>query len=244
MRTSLLLATLASASLYACAARHDTPTQREPQASNYPPPVSQPHDDAMDDADADGHASNDAEVLAYLTALDQHEIKAAHDALQKQLPPAVQDYAQMMVDQHGQHLEATRQVGETIGLQPLETQDVDAFADRAMRKREELAALDGQAFADAYLSAMVEGHAEALEMIDDELEVAASNATLKQHLADTRTAVAMHLDHARRIQGGYDGQADAKPEGQIPPVGEADDNKDVENAEGTHPLVHEGKDDE
>lgn len=252
MRTSLLIASIASVSLFACRAKtHETPTEREPQSSNYPRPTSGIEEEDVDataGVDIDGRASNDAEAIAFLNALDYHEIKAAADAQRKTLPPDVMEYARMLYAAHSENLATTQRVTETLGLSPLETDDVNAFEDRTLRKRESLAALEGDAFAEAYVAAMVEDHAEGLEMIDDELLQVATSDSLRQHLTQVRGHVAAHLEGAKSLQAGFDGQADGapedKPEGVIPPVAEDDADVDVQESEGTHPVVHEGRDDE
>jgi len=43
-------------------------------------------------------------------------------------------------------------------------------------------------------------HTKALAMIDGQLLPGAKNALLRQHLTKTRTAVASHLEQARRLQ--------------------------------------------
>lgn len=67
----------------------------------------------------------------------------------------------------------------------------------AARKR--LAALDGDAFAAAWLEAMVKGHEDALTKIDALLPTA-THEGVGRHLRDTREAVAAHLDTARELQ--------------------------------------------
>jgi putative membrane protein len=58
----------------------------------------------------------------------------------------------------------------------------------------------GEAFGKAYIEAMIKGHGEVLEMIDNQLLKDADNAALKKHLTEARGDVAKHLDEAKKIQ--------------------------------------------
>ena len=51
------------------------------------------------------------------------------------------------------------------------------------------------------MTAMVNGHRDALQIIDNELLPSVSdNQQLKQHLTQTRAAVAKHYAHAQQLQ--------------------------------------------
>ncbi len=47
---------------------------------------------------------------------------------------------------------------------------------------------------------MVEGHTEALEMIDNKVLNTASNDALKNHLNETRGTVIQHLEMGKKLQ--------------------------------------------
>ena len=61
--------------------------------------------------------------------------------------------------------------------------------------------LDGE-FAAAYLAAMIKGHTEVLDMIDNQLLKRAANDAVKAHLTETRGSVAKHLAAAKQLQAG------------------------------------------
>jgi putative membrane protein len=65
-----------------------------------------------------------------------------------------------------------------------------------------LKALDGAAFAQAYVAAMVKDHTEALRALDTQLIPAASTPAVVTHLQTTRHHVADHLEAAKRLQSG------------------------------------------
>lgn len=80
--------------------------------------------------------------------------------------------------------------------------EVAAMREKHDAERERLLALEGEAFATAWLDAMVKGHEEALAKLDNELIPAASDAGVRQHLQDTRAAISRHLDTGRSLQSG------------------------------------------
>lgn len=67
-------------------------------------------------------------------------------------------------------------------------------------QREQLAQLDGEAFEEAWVEAMVMGHQEALTKLDSELIPSASDSRVRDHLQTTRKAIAGHLETARNLQ--------------------------------------------
>lgn len=75
-----------------------------------------------------------------------------------------------------------------------------AMRDRHEAERARLAALDGEAFATAWVDAMAKGHEEALAKLDEELIPGAADDDVARHLRDTRSAIAEHLDTARALQ--------------------------------------------
>jgi putative membrane protein len=53
---------------------------------------------------------------------------------------------------------------------------------------------DGRDFDTAYLDAMIKGHTEVLNMIDNQFLKTAKNEALKAHLTETGGHIAMHLE--------------------------------------------------
>lgn len=158
--------------------------------------------DGMDqpgmDADAAGGAQGEA--LALVMAVDQHEIAAAEQARDKDLPADVAEYAEMLHTEHSQNLEADRQLAQDSGISPATTDKVTAQKEKGEAELDRLADLEGEAYADAYVDAMVTGHTEALAMIDDQLLPAATDPALQAHLTATRGHIANHLERGEALQ--------------------------------------------
>ena len=113
----------------------------------------------------------------------------------------VKDYAMMLHKAHGKNLGASLQLGQKIGVTPMETSDVDKFRVKGAGELAALIPLDGNDFEGAYLDAMIQGHTEVLKMIDDQLLPSAKDAALQAHLKTTRNDVAQHLEKAKQLKG-------------------------------------------
>jgi len=153
---------------------------------------------AMGNADAKG----DAEILGLVGAVNDNEIVAAMEAGKKKLSQPVADYAKMLHMEHGMNLEKTLMLGQKINVTPLETAEVDKLRVKGAGELAMLVPLDGEKFAAAYLAAMIKGHTEVLDMVDNQLLKRASNEAVKAHRTETRGSVAKHLAAAKQLHAG------------------------------------------
>jgi len=138
-----------------------------------------------------------ADALAMLMAVNEHEIAAADQALAKNVTGAVRDFAQMMKTDHGKNLTDTTKLGGAASTSPA----VKTLKDKGEADLRTLDAQSGKAYEKAYIDAMVKGHTDALAMIDGTLLPAATDTNIRQHFTTTRAAVARHLEKAKEIQG-------------------------------------------
>lgn len=138
-----------------------------------------------------------ADALAMLMEVNEHEIAAADQALGKNVTGAVRDFAQMMKTDHGKNLADTTRLGGAASTAPA----VKTLKDKGESDLRTLDAQSGKAYEKAYIDAMVKGHTDALALIDNTLLPAATDANIRQHFTTTRAAVARHLDKAKEIQG-------------------------------------------
>lgn len=134
------------------------------------------------------------DALGVLNAINEHEIATAQQALDKGVTADVEAFARMMLEQHTDNQQKTAALG------------ADGTGKDAVKQRKageaglaKLAAMSGPAYARAYMDAMVEGHAEALSVLDSKLIPQATTPAVQTHLAETREAVAHHLARAREI---------------------------------------------
>jgi putative membrane protein len=141
------------------------------------------------------------EALALLNLVNDHEIKTAEQAKSKKVTGDVAAYADMMKAEHTKNMAATKALLDKNGGAP--TADTATMSDMKAKgeaEMQQLAALEGDAYAKAYIDAMVNGHQDVLTKLDSMLIPAATDAAVKQHLQTTRDAVQKHLDRAKEIQ--------------------------------------------
>ena len=142
----------------------------------------------------------DAEVLAFVNAVNVNEILAASEAQKKKIGQPVMDYAKMLHTEHGANMAKTAQLGQSINVTPSITKAVDAVMKKGAGELATLIPMDGKDFETAYIDAMIKGHTEVLDMIDNQLMKIAKNDMLKAHLTETRGHVAMHLEQAKKLK--------------------------------------------
>ena len=144
-------------------------------------------------------ATGDAEIISKLVAINQHEINTAKLAEKKKLSPRVQEFAQMMREEHDRNLRDTQDLARRIGVSPRDTAQVSDMKKKSSAELKSLKSLDGEQFETKFIESMVSGHEAVLRELDTSI-AAAQNADLKQHLQTTRERVAMHLAEAQRLE--------------------------------------------
>lgn len=153
-----------------------------------------PQTPSTDMANAATATHGDGFALGLLATIDQNEIDAARQAREKKVTGEVLAYADMMEKEHGMNLAKTQSLGATMS-----DPAIDAMKAKGKSELDALAAKSGTDYEKAYITAMVNGHQEALDAIDGKMMPAATRDDVKQHLADTRKAVEMHLAKAKEI---------------------------------------------
>jgi predicted outer membrane protein len=148
----------------------------------------------------DVKAMGDAEVLAFVIAVDDNEVLAAAEAQKKEISKEVKDYAKMIHTEHGKNQKTVMGLGQKIKSTPTDTKAVDELRVKGAQELSQLVPLDGKEFEKAYMDAMVKGHQDVIAMIDGQLIPATKNSELKKQLMDTREHVSMHLEKAKEIQ--------------------------------------------
>lgn len=151
-------------------------------------------------ADKASNTMTSAEIgsLATVAAVDKNEILLGVIALNKKLNSDINDFANMMIDQHGSNM--TQILSMVNNGHSLTGGEADKLASDGKKEMMKLGAMNGDAFATAYVDAMVKGHEAVLKMIDDQLMKTAKTEEIKNFLTDTRAAVANHLEHAKKLQ--------------------------------------------
>lgn len=141
-------------------------------------------------------AGSQADALALLVALNEHEIAAADQAVGKNVTGKVREFADMMKVDHARNLADTTKLGAAVSTAPA----VTAMKAKGEADLRALGGNSGAAYERAYMDAMVQGHADALALIDGTLLPAATDAKVRDHFTATRGAVAAHLERAKEIR--------------------------------------------
>jgi putative membrane protein len=172
-----------------------TPSSSPNRDVTAPEPTS-PVDMTANSPTASTGTVSQADALAMMVAVDEHEIAAVDQAIGKKVSGKVRDFADMMKVDHSRNLVDTTKLGAA---------ESTATPVTLLRQKgeSELRMLDGKSGKDyesAYVDAMVKGHTEALSMIDNTLLPAATDTKVRDHFTATRTAVARHLEKAKELQ--------------------------------------------
>jgi len=143
---------------------------------------------------------HDAEIIAFVMAIDDHEINAADEAMKHNLSAPVSDYAKMLKDHHEQNKSDMQKMADSMSVTPNESKMVMDFKATGDKKLAKLAATTpDDKFEHAYVDAMINGHKEALGKVDSFIKQA-NNADLKKSLTDFRKTVKDHLDQAEKLK--------------------------------------------
>lgn len=142
----------------------------------------------------------DAEVIAILNAVDQHEIDLASWIVKQSPSKPVLDYAKLMEREHNENMEKNEALAKQLnltGAMPPEVTELKQHGDSAA---DHLKEMKGGALEREYIDDMVKGHQDVLTLIDTKLMTSELKPEVKKHLSDTRAHVAEHLSKAKALQ--------------------------------------------
>lgn len=147
-----------------------------------------------------GVTLTDAQIEGILMAADTGEINAAKMAESKSKNAKVKDFARSMVKDHTDNDQKVASLSKKEKISADESDLSRMLKDNAAKEAATLKPLSGVDFDKTYIDAQVSDHETVLKTIDSSLMPNAKNAELKALLQKTRTAVAMHLEHAKSLQ--------------------------------------------
>lgn len=143
----------------------------------------------------DDEVDSARQALGLLRTIDEQEIEAAEEALERTgLDVEVAEYAETLLSHHSENLAAA----QALRLEPFTSIEVTDFAERRSERLEALADLDDDRFGQAYLRAMVDGHQQSLAMLD-RLLPEAIDEDARDFLASSRSQLAQHLQRGREL---------------------------------------------
>lgn len=192
MKKSIIfaLAVLSTSSIYAA------PNDATAPAAN----TAAPQSNQVSQQSPAVNKESDAESLAYLMVIDKSEVAAAKVALKKDVDSKTKDFAKHMVKAHSGHLKDTIALSHKLHIKPEKSEAVESLKEKNKDGLADLKNMKGKEFEVAYANAMVKGHTDALNLLNDKLIPQASNPAIKQYLEATSKVVQEHLDMAKALQ--------------------------------------------
>jgi putative membrane protein len=140
------------------------------------------------------------EIASIVLTANEGEIEQGRAAASRATSSEVRNYAQMMVTDHTNALNAARDRFSRAGVTAVDNTTSGCLRDNGQRTLANLATYTGSAFDRAYMQSQVDAHQWLLTTLDASLIPSATGDT-RALLETQRAAVSAHLDHARRILG-------------------------------------------
>lgn len=145
-------------------------------------------------------AFSDANVAASASASNMDEIQTSQLALQKTQTPAVREFAQMMVTEHGRVEQQMQEMLAAKGMAPMDNALSGTMKRNLPRTLEMLRGMNGMQFDMAYMQHQVAAHEMTLHTLDTSLIPSTMDGDMKAMLQNVvRPAVAQHLQRAQQI---------------------------------------------
>ncbi|MET8337513.1 DUF4142 domain-containing protein [Streptosporangium canum] len=138
----------------------------------------------------------DKKFLVQLHRVDLTEIQAGNLAQQRSTDRSITDLGKTLVDDHTKLDESVRQVAQKAGVPLPDNPNANQREQLA-----ELSKLTGQVFDNVWLAAMITGHRQTLDRLDQELSEG-SSPEVKKLAEDARPVVREHLNLLRKARGG------------------------------------------
>jgi putative membrane protein len=148
-------------------------------------------------------AWTDANVVDVLTVANQGEVDYSQIGVDKATNPAVKQYAQQMVKDHGAMVDAVKGLSTKLGVTPATNDKANDLKEENTKDINDLNAKTGKDFDKEFMEEQVDMHQETLDLLND-LDGRTTNADLKTAIAEAKPKVQAHLDQAKAIKDKLD----------------------------------------
>ena len=149
---------------------------------------------------AAGAAPNDAQIAAIVVTANQVDIDAGQLAKSTSKSKEVQEFAQLMITDHGSVNKSATELVTKLHVTPETSPTSESLKSGGEQNLASLKKLNGHAFDKAYVDHEVTYHQAVLDAVDKTLIPSAKNAELKALLVKVRPAFVAHLQHAKMLQ--------------------------------------------
>jgi putative membrane protein len=147
-------------------------------------------------------ATSDSDIAAIMTAANQGEIDQANVAVTKATSADVRNFAQMMVTDHTNALNAANSLFSSRNITPSDNNLSSTLKSGSQQTVSALNTYSGSSFDRTYMQAQVDAHQWLLTTLDNNLIPSAQSRAVHDLLTSQRGTVASHLDRARQILNG------------------------------------------
>lgn len=141
----------------------------------------------------------DSQTIAWIMVVDKNEMAAGKAAMQKSKNDAVKKYARELINDHTKNLSQTKAVSNNIHEKPIESDDSKNLQQKGKDLMTKLKGLKDKEFDKEYIDAMVNGHTEALEIIQGKMGQV-TNPKLQSHVKATQDMIQKHLTDGKTVQ--------------------------------------------
>ena len=139
--------------------------------------------------------NKDAEIAQAVIAIDQNEIDAGKLALERTVNPVVKEFANMMISEHTSDQGA---YNSAAASSPQKSKLVGEIKGSGQIVAKKLSYLKGREFDKEYAKAMVSGHEDVVNRLEN-FTTTVKDADLREKLSATKNHVLEHLKKAKEL---------------------------------------------
>jgi putative membrane protein len=141
----------------------------------------------------------DAQIAKVSELVNTAELEQGKLAQTKAKAPAVKKFAAMMVKHHGEALREQAKIVKRLSLKSDDSATSAQLKTDGENTHAGLKKADAANFDSAYVTSQIEGHQNALDLIDAQLIPSAKSPEVSDALRQARTIVAQHLSDAKAL---------------------------------------------
>jgi len=127
------------------------------------------------------------------------EVQQAKLAQQRAKAQAVKQFADMMIKHHEQARREQAKIAQRLKLTPADSSTADKLESDGEAQLAKLKASDAASFDSAYITSQIDGHQQALDLLDTQLIPSAKTPEVVNALQAARSLVEQHLRDARGL---------------------------------------------
>jgi len=128
------------------------------------------------------------------------EVEQAKLAQRRAKAQAVKQFADMMIKHHEQARREQAKIAQRLKLTPADSSTADKVKADGEAQLAKLKAADAASFDSAYITSQIDGHQQALDLLDAQLIPSAVTAEVVNALRTARALVEQHLRDARNLR--------------------------------------------